>query len=78
MGPEPLTPTGFNTCEERCDMKNPIAVRGMNATLFDVQCSGDSNSFDYRMLFVEFADHEGKQQALMIGRFGPEPLVKCK
>ena len=78
MGPEPLTPKGFNTCEERCEMKNPTAVRGMNATLFDVECRGDSSSFDYRLLFVEFTDFDGRQRALVIGRYGPEPLEKCR
>jgi hypothetical protein len=57
-------------------MKNPTAVRGMNATLFDVECKGDF-SYAYRMLFVEFTDVEGKQQALVIGRHGPESLEKC-
>ena len=71
VGLEPLTPKGFTTCEEWCEMKNPTAVRGMNATLFDVECRGDSDSYDYRMLFVEFTDVEGRQQALVIGRHGP-------
>ena len=58
-------------------MKNPTAVRGMNATLFDVECKGDWGGFDYRMLFLEFTDVEGRQQALVIGRYGPESLGKC-
>lgn len=74
MGPEPLTPKRFNTCEERCEIENPTEVRGMNATLYDVECRDDSSSFDYRMLFLEFTDVEGRQRALVIGHYGPASL----
>lgn len=83
MGPERLTPgaldtpSGFNTCEERCDMINPVPVRDMNATLFDVVCAGDSSSRSYRMFFHEFVDANGSRQAVMIREAGPEKLERC-
>ena len=57
-------------------MKNPVPIRGMKGTLYDVQCRGDNDSYDYRMLVVEYQS-EGTNHAIAIGRHGPEQLEKC-
>lgn len=75
--PVPIRKDGFPTCEENCTMKNPVPVRGMKGTLYDVQCRGDSDSYDYRMLIVEYQRGDGIDQAVAIGRYGPEQLEKC-
>jgi hypothetical protein len=76
-GPEPITPDGFNTCEETCSLRNPVPVRGMDATLYDVSCRGDSLNYEYRTMIGHYSDEQGKQRAFMIGRFGPAELERC-
>lgn len=77
IGPEPLTREGFSTCEEFCSLSNPVTVRGMKGILFDVQCRGDSSTYVYRMLFLEFADEQDIERALVIRQYGAEDLERC-
>ena len=40
--------------ESSCQLKNPVAVRDMNgATLFDVTCSGEGETWSYRALLMQ-------------------------
>jgi hypothetical protein len=78
MEAEPLRNDGFNTCEETCSLSRPVRVEGMNGILFDVACRGDSASYDYRMLFLEFVDDTGQDSALIIRNHGAEQLERCQ
>jgi len=76
--PEPITAEGFRTCEETCSLRNPEAVRGMDATLYDVSCQGDALNYDYRTIIGFYSDEQGNQRAFMVGRNGgPTELERC-
>lgn len=70
-GEVPITDNGFFTCEENCVMTNPVSIRGMNATLYDVQCTGDTASYEMRMLFKEYVDAAGRDRMLALSSRGP-------
>lgn len=38
--------------ESGCEMLNPVAVRDMSAVLFDMQCTGEGDTWAYRALFL--------------------------
>jgi hypothetical protein len=76
-GPEPITAEGFNTCEEFCSLRNPSAVRGMDATLYDVSCRGDSSGSDYRIMIGQYSDEQGNRRAFMVGPDGPKEPERC-
>ncbi|MFZ7091769.1 hypothetical protein [Primorskyibacter sp. 2E233] len=42
----------FDGVESRCALKNPVAVRGMSATLYDAECSGEGMTYGYRMMLL--------------------------
>ncbi len=45
------------SCESRCAIENPVAPRGMDrATLFDARCTGEGESWGYRLLAVPSAE----------------------
>jgi len=37
----PFDGNTISFCEETCRLTGPVAVRGIEATLYDLQCSGD-------------------------------------
>ena len=78
VGPSRITRQGFETCEETCSMNNPVSVRGLNATLYDVVCRGDWGGYEHRMLFMKYADGDGNQRALAVGPNGSEELERCR
>ena len=45
----------FLGVESSCELTNPVAVRGMAATLFDAVCSGEGESYSYRMMLMKTA-----------------------
>lgn len=75
--PEPIAASGFNTCEESCQMRNPVAIRGLDATLFDVSCKGDYGGIEYRMIMGEYDDGQGNRKAYIVRPDGPEELERC-
>lgn len=78
IGPEQITYEGFSTCEEFCALSNPTPVQGLNATLFDVSCKGEGDSWgDYRMMLTEYEDYDGTRKAAMLTPNGVENLVRC-
>ena len=76
-GPIPITASGFSTCEENCQISNPVAIRGLDATLFDVSCKGDWGGLEYRMIVGEFDDGQGNRRAYIVRPDGPEELERC-
>jgi hypothetical protein len=42
----------FFGVENTCKLSNPVGVRGMSATLFDANCSGEGETSSYRMMFL--------------------------
>lgn len=73
----PIHGNTFDTCEERCTMRDPVPVRGLNAKLYDVSCIGDSSSSEYRMMLGEYKDWEGNHKAYIVTPEGTEELVRC-
>ncbi|MFN3577279.1 MAG: hypothetical protein ACK4TJ_09905 [Tabrizicola sp.] len=76
-GPVPITGNTFYTCEENCVMEKPTAVRGMDAFLFDVTCSGDSGSFSYRMMMARIVI-DGRLETYAIRNDEISRLVSCQ
>ena len=63
----------LNFYESACALTNPTAVRGMEATLFDLQCNGEGETWSYRALFM--IDH---QDALIFVQNGSvQILPRC-
>ncbi len=42
----------FEGVENRCSLTNPVAVRGMDATLYDAKCNGEGMEYAYRMMLM--------------------------
>ena len=78
LGCIPVAGDQFQTCEQNCTMKNPVKVRGLDATLFDVSCVGDSANTEQRMLFMIYRDDGGETQGLVVAASGPQNLVRCE
>ncbi len=76
-GPVPISGNTFFTCEENCEMQEPTSVRGMDAVLFDVTCSGDSGTFSYRMMLARIMTADGLG-TYAITNDAVTPLVPCE
>lgn len=62
----------FYGVESRCDLTNPVDVRGMNATLYDADCTGEGDVYSYRMMVMK------TQQGITIVNDGwATPLKAC-
>lgn len=46
----------FHGIESKCRMENPVDVRDMDAFLYDMQCSGEGESWTARALFMNGAE----------------------
>ena len=46
----------FFGVENECALTNPVAVRGMQATLYDAVCSGEGESYTYRLMLMKTSD----------------------
>ncbi|MGH1415523.1 MAG: hypothetical protein ACRBB0_18690 [Pelagimonas sp.] len=42
----------FEGVENRCTLTEPVAVRGMNATLYDAKCNGEGMTYEHRMMLL--------------------------
>lgn len=38
--------------ENQCSLSNPTPIRGMDATLFDADCSAEGESYTYRLMVM--------------------------
>lgn len=63
----------FYGVENACTLTNPVAVRGMQATLFDAVCSGEGESYSYRMMLMKTAE------GILFAQDGfASALIRCK
>lgn len=46
----------FFGVESACDLTNPTPVRGMDATLFDMICSAEGESYSERLMIMHSAE----------------------
>lgn len=46
----------FFGVESACELTNPVTVRDLDATLFDAVCSGEGESYGYRMMLMRTAN----------------------
>jgi hypothetical protein len=77
-GATPVRGNWYGETEGECTLANPTAVRGLNATLFDVTCSGDWGSLDRRELFMLYRDQDGNERLLIVGPDGATTFVRCQ
>lgn len=78
IGPSRIEEREFHTCEELCVLTNPVDIRGMDATLYDVDCRGDWGGYEQRMLFMRRGTSTGVEQAMSLDlRFGYRELERC-
>jgi hypothetical protein len=42
--------------ESACSLTNPTRVNGMNAALFDAECTGEGESYSYRVMLLRIPD----------------------
>ena len=47
-----VTPDTFVGVETQCKLRRPVAVNGMNATLFDAECAGEGYEWVERIMFM--------------------------
>ena len=43
----------FEGVENSCALSNPVNVRGMAATLFDAECSGEGETYSKRLMLLK-------------------------
>ena len=77
--PMPIENDAFHTCKEKCEMQDPVSVRDLDATLYDVVCSGDDKASDpKRMLFIRQTDFRGIVSASIIADNTTTRLQRCE
>ena len=76
-GPVPLDGATFYTCERNCVMENPVTVRGMDATLWDVTCRGDDGTGSYRLMMA-WLSVDGRRSLLAVRTDRAEFLERCE
>ena len=59
--------------ESLCRIGNPVAVRGLDATLYDAECSGEGETWQTRLLLAALPE----DGALLMTRFGAQVLIRC-
>lgn len=42
--------------ESACTLTKPTPVNGMNATLYDAECSGEGESYGFRVMFMPLGE----------------------
>ena len=68
----------YGEVEGWCRMANPVAVRDMNATLFDVTCQGDWGSRTDRQLFMLYRDKDDRERLLIVDPSGSSEWERCE
>ncbi len=46
----------FQGVENSCRLTNPVAVKGMDAILYDAECSGEGETEAYRVMLMRLPD----------------------
>ncbi|MCI5078319.1 hypothetical protein [Oricola sp.] len=74
---KPIAGNSWNECESSCEISAPVKVRGMNASLYDVECKGDWGSSVYRAMFVFTSNSNGGHDLLMVSNNDLVKLEQC-
>ncbi len=53
-----ISETTYIGVEQRCNLTNPVEVRGMNATLYDAQCSAEGSIYKSRIMLLKSASEK--------------------
>lgn len=73
----PFHGLSIDFCEETCTLTNPVDVRDMNGTLFDMTCSADYPSpYEGRTMLLQQSDN-GRTRLLMINNRQILQIVRC-
>ena len=65
-------------CEETCTLTNPVNVRDLDATLYDMTCRADYDSpMPGRVMILSQTRGDGRQQMSFIDRHQTLEIVRC-
>lgn len=65
-------------CEETCTLTNPVNVRDLDATLYDMECLADYDSpMPGRVMLLSQTRWDGRQQLSFIDRHETLAIVPC-
>ena len=74
----PFEGMSINFCEESCTLNNPVNVRDLEATLYDMECSADYDSpMPGRVMLLSQTRWDGRQQLSFIDRRETLAIVPC-
>jgi hypothetical protein len=76
-GTVPIDGNRYGDSESNCTLSNPVSVRGMDATLYDVTCRGEWGSRTQRELFMLYRDTDDQERLLMVRPNGAAELERC-
>jgi hypothetical protein len=74
----PIENNAYESCESTCTLANPVKVRGLEATLFDVVCKGDWGSSRERMFLSKITNVHGKTKVVVISQTEATELQRCR
>lgn len=64
-------------CESTCELTNPVAVRGLEATLYDFVCRSDNGDYEERVLLMFQTGFDGSRNLSMIDAEQTRSIVPC-
>ena len=64
-------------CEATCELTNPVAVRGLDATLYDFVCGGDHNQPTVRVMLIKQTDFNGRTTMSIVDATETRSIVPC-
>jgi len=74
----PLFGNTIDFCEESCELTGPVAVRGLDATLYDLQCRGDYGVIpDKRVMFLSQQDEMSGPRTFWVDSDNTFQIVGC-
>jgi hypothetical protein len=76
-GTVPIEGNTYSDAESNCTMSNPVSVRGLDATLFDVTCRGEWGSRTQRELFLLYRETDDQERLLMVRPDGAAEFERC-
>jgi hypothetical protein len=74
----PFSGNTIDFCEESCTLTTPVAVRGLDAALYDLQCRGDYGAIpDRRVLLLAQQDPTYGPRTLWVDAESTLEIVPC-
>lgn len=77
-GPTPFRDGRIDLCEASCTLRNPVPVRDMDATLYDVSCVADFPFEDMRWFVGKHVDWQEKEHVIIVERNRYYLLERCE